>query len=213
MTTTRGSRRRKLLPASPGPARTTRKRAPELESGDPVPIASWADHTITAQLADPFQSEGRLPSMEVGDVHELSPVLWMSCYSPASTDGATWWCGPLGTVAARGSLIPPDLRSRLQVFLLDVAGRFFPLNWTNPEPFLAETIEVDGGLYLDPKLDEGGLLGPSGDWCRRLYRVTGLRRYRRIGGVPREPVALERTPRPGDLRPGESLVVDLVDPS
>lgn len=213
MTTTRRSRRRKIRPTSPGGGRTTRMRAPELEADEPAPIASWDDRTITVQLADPFRSEGRLPAMAVGEVLELAPVLWMGRYSPAEGADAAWWCGPLGTVCARGDLVPPDQRSDLQTFLLDVGGRLFPLNWTNPEAFLASTIEADGGLYLDPRLDDGGLLAATGSWCRRPYRVTDVRRYRRIGGVPRRPVSLDRVPDPEELRPGESLVVDLVHPS
>jgi hypothetical protein len=208
MAKTRTARRRKLRPASP--TRVTRRPAPELDPGDPIPIASWDGRTITVQLPDPFVSDGRLPQLAVGELHELAPVLWMSCYSPAEKSDPAWWGGSLGTVAAVGSLVPPDPRSDLQVFLLDVAGRLFPLNWPNPEPFAAAIIDVDGGLYLDPMLAEGGLLGPSGDWCRRPYRVTDIRRYRRVAGVPRDPVSLERTPT--DLRSGESLVVDLADP-
>lgn len=211
MTTTRRSRRRTLRPASAGRVRTPRRRAPELELDDPSPLATWADRAISVQLADPYLAEGRLPAMAVGEVLELAPTLWMACYSPAADHEPAWWGGPLGTATARGLLVPPDPRTGLQVFLLEVAGRLFPLNWTNREPFLAHTIEADGGLYLDPRLDEGGLLAPSGDWCRRPYRVTDVRRYRRVGGVPREPVSLERTPPPGALRPEESLVVDLVE--
>jgi hypothetical protein len=210
MTTTR-KRRRKLRPASSGRVRTTPVRARELEVDDPVPIDSWADRTMAVQLADPFLSDGRLPTMAVGQVLELAPTFWMARYRPAAGEDDAWWCGPLGTACARGPLVTPDPRTGLQVFLLEVAGRLFPLNWTNTEPFLADIIEPEGGLYLDPKLDEDGLLGPTGDWCRRPYRVTDVRRYRRIGGVPRDPVSLERTPTPGDLRPGESVVVDLVD--
>lgn len=151
-----------------------------------------------------------MPRLAVGEVHELAPVLWMSCYSPAEKPDPAWWVGPLGTVAAVGSLVPPDPRSDLQVFLLEVAGRLFPLNWTNPEPFIADTIDVDGGLYLDPKLGEGGLFGPSGDWCRRPYRVIDIRSYGRVAGVPRNPTPLTRTP--AALRPRQSLVVDLADP-
>lgn len=209
MTTTRRSRRRKLRPASPGPARTAQKRAPELEPGEPLPIASWTDQAITVQLPDPYLSDGRLPRMATGEVHELAPVLWMACYSPLDEEEAAWWCGPLGTVGARGALVAPDPRSDLQVFLFDVAGRLFPLNWPNPEPFLADAIDLDGGLYLDPRLDEGGLLAPSGAWCRRPYRVEAIRSYRRVAGVPRNPTTLECTP--AALRPGESLVVDLAD--
>ncbi|MEJ2888844.1 hypothetical protein [Actinomycetospora aeridis] len=208
MAKTRTARRRKLRPASP--QRVTRRRARELDPGDPVPIASWDGQTMTVQLPDPFVSDGRLPQMAVGEVHELAPVLWMSCYSPADVEESAWWCGALGTVAAVGSLVPPDPRSDLQVFLVDVAGRLFPLNWTNPEPFIADTIDLDGGLYLDPKLAEEGLLGASGDWCRRPYRVTDIRSYRRTAGVPRNPTSLSCTP--ATLQSRESLVVDLVDP-
>lgn len=213
MTTTRRSRRRKLRPTSPGRVRTARMQAPELHAHDPEPIASWDDRTMTVQLPDPFLSEGRLPPMAVGEVLELAPVLWMERYSPAEGEDAAWWCGPLGTVCARGDLVPPDPRSDLPTFLLDVGGRLFPLNWTNPEAFLAPTIEADGGLYLDPRLDQGGVLTAAGAWCRRPYRVTDVRRYRKTGGVPRRPVSLECVPDPGELRPGERLVVDLVHPS
>ena len=212
MPTTRRTRRRRLRPASAGRIRTTPVRARELEVDDPIPIASWTDHAITVQLADPYLSDGRLPPMAIGEVLELAPTFWMARYRPAAGEDAAWWCGPLGTACARGPLVPPDPRTGLQVFLLDVAGRLFPLNWTNTEPFLADTIEPEGGLYLDPRLDEGGLLAPTGDWCRRPYRVTDIRRYRRIAGVPRVPVSLECTPPLGELRPGESLVVDLADP-
>jgi hypothetical protein len=119
----------------------------------------------------------------------------------------------LGTIAARGALVPPYPTTDLQVFLLDVAGRLFPLNWPNPEPFLSSTIDLDGGLYLDPRLDRSGVLAPSGDWCRRPYQVADTRRYRRVAGVPRSPISLARTPPPGELRSGDGLVVDLVDPT
>lgn len=100
MTTTHRSRRRALRHAAQGPRRTSRKRASELEPGDPTPITSWGDRVITAQLAEPFVSDGRLPPMAVGELHELAPVLRMSCYSPTDGEDAAWWCGPLGTQAS-----------------------------------------------------------------------------------------------------------------
>jgi hypothetical protein len=90
MTTTRRSRRRKLGAASQGRARTARLRAPELESGEPVSVATMADQTISVQLPDPYCSDGRLPEMAVGQTLELAPTIFMSRYSPLEGDDAAW---------------------------------------------------------------------------------------------------------------------------
>lgn len=190
------------------------------EADELVQITSWAGTTVTVQLPPTWLAAGRLPALAPGDVRELAPAVYMSEYSPVleverylSGDDAEgdWWCSDAGTVTVRGALVSPDPgNAGLQTFLLDVAGRTFPLNWTNPEPFLSPVIEATGGLYLDPRLDSGGLLGPTGDWCRASWRVAGVRRFPIVGGEARDAVTLDRTPDPWDVEEASSYVADLV---
>ena len=196
------------------------ERLHSAEVGDLVHITSWAGITVTAQLPSTWLAAGRLPSLAPGAVRELVPTVYMSEYSPILDVAASrsdddeegdWWCSEAGTITVRGALIPPaPFNADLQTFLLDVAGRPFPLNWTNPEPFLSSVIEATGGLYLDPRLDRGGLLGPTGDWSRAPWRVAEVRRYPVVDGAAGEAVAIERTPDPWDVEESSSYVVDLV---
>lgn len=212
MTVARKRRRRRSLAPRPRPEAI-------LEPGALALLPSWHGVVVSAQLPAPWLAMGLLPAMAVGDVLDLAPAVWMDTYMPIGDEAGflplhrpdgDWWCGEAGTVVARGALVDPEDAGG-QVYLLDVAGRTFPLNWTNPEPFLAPEIEASGGLYLDPRLAPDGDLGLTGDHCRRPFRVTALRRYRVRGVIPHDPTSLDRLPDPWDAETRSvSYIADLV---
>lgn len=214
MTTARRTRTRRR------PHRLVPRPPSVLEGGELAHLRSWSGVRMTVQLPTTTLSAGRLPALVVGEVLELSPIFYMADYVPVGPSGygspgddeGDWWCGEAGTVRARGDLVAPDLEDDGALsFLLDVAGRWFPLNWTNPAPFLTPMIDANGALYLDPCVEPGGPLESAGRRCRASLRVVDVRRYRRVDGEPRDPTSLERVPDPWDVDDSVSYVADLVE--
>ena len=86
-----------------------------------------------------------------------------------------------------------------------------PANWAGTDPPEGDgPLHVEGSLYLDPMLEPGSDHGEAVALCRRRFRVSALRRYRRTADRPVGPVALGRVPAPAEVTEDAVYVADLV---
>ena len=176
---------------------------------DPVALESWEDRILTVQLPPTLLIDGELSPMEVGDIVDGSPVLYMKEYQAPLTSGPAWWSGSRGMWCGRGRVVmldltPCGLSCGEPHPYLEVAGRRFPLDWPQAEKLAGTEIEGWGGVYLDPALPTLG---------SRALQVVEIRRYQGLSESPRSTRVLDRLPHPDRIRSGGWYVADLAEPA
>lgn len=201
-----------------GTAGKGRRRAGGSRPGRRVP--GRAPGALAVQLLPHLLIGGELPRARVGEVLEVVPALYAGFLHdtgpfPGSPAPPVWSVDEFGCLDARGNLTAVALDSAggctCRIDVLDAAGWLVPVNWAGTEPSEGDgPIHVEGALYLDPMLDAGSAHGEAVALCRRRFRVTALRRYRRAAGRPVAPVPLAQVPRPADVSEDAVYVADLV---
>jgi hypothetical protein len=170
--------------------------------------------TITAQVYALLLDEGLIPSVAVGEVHDLAVSIddWKvseangETAEHVTTDGESW-------VIARGTLRVEEQGAEDGQTRLVVRGQGFLLLDGGNTPPPDRVVEVTGLLYVEPtRMPVFGFENPRALPLRRPWRVVGVRREilpRGESAGRGSAAVIERLPDPDDVDTGSYYFVDL----